>query len=544
MFGGETTDECLMLGGCTFNSDTNECISAKPEIRSTVRVCNDDKNDEDAKSIYKECMDAIDVLFGNTRECDIYTEGKIGCMNEGRDAEGLEVWKNSVQQMPETKKGCAELYYYSPDCDEDSDGKFFLASQSDEDGIGPPTYFCVDKYGHELPDSRKMDPHDTWAVDCEKYRAVNKAFQCPNAITLTTSGGVVIVNADNDAEDCSVTCNTDADCRGEDWCCYNGCGYKCKLPIQPLSGCMGVPGDEFQQVISAGEWDGCPPGLGGDDCSSIVEESHGAQIRLECKDGFDVIPFETSVQDIELRCHHGHWQTMDGGLDFVESLVCDKACDPYVINGESTIDGINLRSWDFEVAGNGGHRHGDSLTLSCPPEYGVVAGSDDARRYSVEEMTCEEGTWKNAAGGPQTIECSVCYDKYEFEWRDDRDNACLYYATRPMECNDETLMEDGSGKTRGEDARENCRVSCRSCKAAEDEYKNHNTRKSLTHRLWMKKTWKRIRVHVPVEYTRTITHQVETSVIVQLPMNEVCTDGSGSNIRKPEDGCPPGYTAM
>lgn len=516
---GDKTDECLALGGCTYDSETDECISAKPEIKSTVRLCIDDANDADARSAYKICMDNIDEEFGHS---------KVG---EGRDADGNEIWQNTV-----ANGGCAELYYYEPSCEIEGDGKFFAASQADEDGIGAATYFCVDKYGHEIPDTRKGRPLDEFKIDCEKQRDFHNGLQCPNAMTLTTKGGFVIVNEMNDAKDCSVTCNTDGDCAGEGhWCCFNGCGYSCHAPVKPLSGCHGVPGDEFQTVLPAGKWEKeCPPGKGGDDCSRVVEEDHGSQILLACKDGFDVVPIETAVQDIALKCRHGHWETMSGDRDFVDDLVCDKACDPYVIDGDSAIDGRALRERDFHVEGHG-FVHGSTVELSCPYEYGVVAGTKKVRAESSEQMTCKQGTWGNAEGNPQSIECSVCYDKYDFEWRDDRDNACLYYATRPMECNDNP------------DAVDNCRVSCRSCLQAEESFKHKNTIQNLDLVPEEKKSnWERIRTRVQVEKTRTTYKSVNTVVTSYLPASEVCTHKLQikPNIRMPADGCPPGFTPM
>lgn len=518
--GGDITNECLALSGCTYDSTTDKCISAKPEIKSTERVCVDDANDERAKIAYKACMDGIDEVHGNARA------------GLGLDVDGFEIWKNTV-----ANGGCADLYYYKPACDVDSNGKFFEASQADVDSIGPDTYFCVDKYGHEIPDTRKESPLEEEHIDCEKFRQMHKGFQCPNAITLTSRGGIVMVNDMNNVDDCDVHCTTDSDCAGEDWCCYNGCGYKCQLPIRPLSGCRGAPGNEFQKVIPAGEWQnkwGCPVGKGGEDCSRVVEEDHGAQLLLVCDDGFDVIPVDTAAQDLALQCKHGHWEDKSGGRDFVDSLVCDKACSPFKMGGKSTIDGRELRERDFHVAGHE-HVHGSTVEISCPEEYGVVAGTPNVRTNSREQMTCKQGTWFNADGDSHSIECSVCYDKYEFEWRDERDNSCLYYATRPMECN------DNAG------AVENCRVSCRSCLQAEDNFKNKDLIKDLDDVPDEKRSnWHRIKTKVQVEKKRTTYKSVNTVVTKYLPISQVCTDGAGHNIAKEEgsDECPQGYHSM
>jgi len=56
--------------------------------------------------------------------------------------------------------------------------------------------------------------------------------------------------------------------------------------------------------------------------------------------------------------------------------------------------------------------------------------------------------------------------------------------------------------------------------------------------------WKKVMKMVPITRTRTVQKEVTVDVTVELPMSEVCTDGQGSNIRKPETGCPPGYSSM
>lgn len=524
IYGGVTTDSCLALGGCTFDStateDDKKCISASPEIKSTVRLCLDDFSDTESIASYAACCEAA-------------------------EAAGVDIRKSDVEG------GCKEYYFYTPECAVEGEGRFFAATQADQDGIGMDGYFCVDENGHELPDSRKETDLKIWNVDCDKMRKESVGMQCPNAITLTTKGGVVIVNDDNDAEDCTVTCNTDVDCAGEDWCCFNGCGYSCQLPIKPMSGCADVPGDGLTQGVS-------PVGD-----ATEIGSTHGVQIMLTCAEGFDVVdepagddvdfrdPWtvpapedlqpegtKADVQEVKLECKHGHWQSMDGDRDINPLLDCNKQCGPYRVEGISLLDKRALRERDFVVKGDPltqerHHYHTAKVTIECPTGYGVVVGEERAKESGYEVMFCNEGNWENQFDTKRSMECSVCYDAYEHEWRDAKGNACLYYKSRPMECN------------ANQGAIDNCRVSCRSCMQAEELFKVKNTVESLFDvPAENRKNWNRVGMWVPVEKTRVEKQEVQVMVTVQLTMDQVCTDGAGTNMRKPEAGCPDGFTPM
>merc|ERR1712196_617587 len=106
------------------------------------------------------------------------------------------------------------------------------------------------------------------------------------------------------------------------------------------------------------------------------------------------------------------------------------------------------------------HYHSAKVTVSYPEGYGVVIGEERSKETGYEVLYCNEGTWENQFGltkytetGPMTMECSVCYDAYAHEWTDEKGNTCLYYKSRPMECNE------------NQGAIDNCRVSCRSCRS-------------------------------------------------------------------------------
>merc|ERR1712096_523583 len=82
---------------------------------------------------------------------------------------------------------------------------------------------------------------------------------------------------------------------------------------------------------------------------------------------------------------------------------------------------------------------------------------------------------------------------------------------------------------------DNCRVSCRSCKQAEDEYKVRNTRENLEG-VTKFENWKRVWDKVKVTKTAPVTKTITVSVMTPYPMSEVCTsiDGQGNNIKKPD----------
>jgi len=344
------------------------------------------------------------------------------------------------------------------------------------------------------------------------------------------------------------------------------------LPIKPMSGCAAVPGDGMTQGVR---------GIAG----AEIGTEHGVEIMLTCAEGFDAVnepapvctcpegmdvcdeaerihkcknvdfrdpagptpppsqpPLQpegklAAVQEVKLQCKHGHWETMDGDRNVEETLSCNKACPPYFVEGISLLDKRALRERDFIVSGDPitkerHHYHSAKVTVSCPEGYGVVIGEERSKETGYEVLYCNEGTWENQFGltkytetGPMTMECSVCYDAYAHEWTDEKGNTCLYYKSRPMECNE------------NQGAIDNCRVSCRSCMQAEELYKVKNTVDNLFDiPVENRGNWNRVREWVPVQKHRIDKVPTNVKVTVQLTMDQVCTDGLGNNIRKNEDG--------
>jgi len=384
----------------------------------------------------------------------------------------------------------------------------YMANQYDEDKLGFDGYFCVDADGHEIPDTRKMRPVELFDISCDIQRKKNDGMQCPNAVTLSTRGGLAVVNKKRGNKKCdsAVTCNSDTDCKGEKWCCFNGCGYQCKLPVKPLSGCAALPGTKNKQVAEQ-KWQ-----IVNDSGAGTGEKRrHGIKIMVKCGKNFAQIPSkagEMPVQQMELVCEHGEWahcpsredQDCVKGEAMEKLLTCSKDCEPFqlvdtqvnVIEGgksksitipatvESSRSGKDLysetkplRQRDFVETARSGfeavvgdadklRHHTATRTISCPTGYGAVqhqkflglgrfkAVKKDPRsmhivRHGYETLECKEGNWT-----PRRLECSICYDAYEWQWRDMKGNSCAFYRSRPLECHNTVSQVISEGASTGE----------------------------------------------------------------------------------------------
>jgi len=438
--------------------------------------------------------------------------------------------------------GCSELYYYEPECVEEDLTKY---KSSQHDTIGQ--YFCVDEHGHEIPDTRKAKPLDSLDVqiDCDKERVKHVGYQCPNAMTLTTKGGVVSVNTNNDALDCTNHCNTDQDCThlgsGDDhWCCFNGCAYTCKKPVLPFSGCAAIPTNHAGQIVhEAGDRDAL--------LEKGAHREHKMQIEVSCESGWDVIPLD-GPQSVVLDCHHGNWEICDNPDDKWDcspefKLECQEQCDPFDIHATeiSIIDEMKMRERDFVIEGEGDH-YSATRKITCAEGYGIVAGDESAKRDGYEILTCSAGKqWLNYEEGHRSIECSVCYDN--MEWRDENGNNCDYYKSRVMEC----FGEDPNAETPAED---NCRVACRSCLSAEKKYGKKERRPNLKNvQPGNFKKWHKMREKVSRDATRIEYHTVVVQVTNLYPVTEVCQVDGGEpyhGTKNQEGGfdCPNGGSLM
>jgi len=440
-YGGTDVKTCVGFAGCTMDY-------AKPEYPDGI--CQSSETDF-SKFIEPE-------VTCEERLAEAEEAGGIGALSasNGADAEFL--------------------ITYTPLCDENGEWE---AEQSDPES---EYFWCVDENGHEIPDTRaKERAFKSRLINCKKERKKHAGHQCPNAVTLSTGNGEVMINDHPDVGNCDMRCNTDKDCRGEgEWCCYNGCGYSCQMSIIPKADCEHL-------VLAEGLWasnyqEGVPTTEGGG-------HEHGIKVTVDCEPGW------SGTDPVEIECKHGHWNEY--------AMECFKDCPPYEVQ--------NARSRDYQISGGGtgagrdealkeagvevgegeqgqgngkrvlrtGGHHGDHVKLACQKGYGAVLGSPDAMRFYKEKLECINGAWEE-----RTLECSACFDApvagphawwigISDEWgplpdfmskqKDDEGNPltipvqkkhsfdCLYFSSRPLKCSED----------RG--ARENCRISCRTC---------------------------------------------------------------------------------
>lgn len=411
--------------------------------------------------------------------------------------EGGKMVKKANTRLGTNKDGCRELYSYKARCvmNGGKPTEEYAPYQADEDKLGFDGYFCVDKDGHEIPDTRKKRPVELFDINCVIQRQKHEGQQCPNAVTLTTRGGGVVVNKRNGKKrDCVVHCNSDTDCtKGNKWCCYNGCGYKCMTPLkEPLAGCQQPPGAD---LIEARRWVLVTP----KGKAHNGKGRHGISLTAKCNSApstgpsFTQVPTKKTgpnpIQSLELKCQHGSWVHCPPGQDcireneFKKLLQCKQDCPLFILATE-TVNGVQLtrtvqparsgkdlyqdtreaRARDILVSKRTGFKssagdvnwlrhHGATRTITCPPGYGAVqhaaylgksklksekrvksAASLSIVRHGYEVLTCgkpQEGVWQM-----RTLECSVCYDAYEWQWRDKKGNSCAYYRSRPLKCHD------------------------------------------------------------------------------------------------------------
>ncbi|XP_026818119.1 papilin isoform X3 [Rhopalosiphum maidis] len=128
---------------------------------------------------------------------DICEAGKLRCKQLSEEATrcpyGLEHWVNAV--------GCEDCRCYNP-----------CLPGPDQKSVCPADYQCiVDVITSDNGDSK-------YKATC---RPVFKPGECPQLAVYQS--------------DCAEQCRTDADCVGDDKCCYNGCGTFCLRPQQSTS---------------------------------------------------------------------------------------------------------------------------------------------------------------------------------------------------------------------------------------------------------------------------------------------------------------------
>jgi len=385
-YGGTEAKQCIAYSGCTFSYDEKkdgECISAADPADFEVAVIT--------------CQEALDKAMDAAGE-GASPDYLPACSDAGE-------WESEQADTKEViYKGLTWKKGDTPEMDS--------------------MKWCVDHEGHEIPNTRNFaKDFKHLLINCAKERKKHEGMQCPNAVTLNTGNGQVMLNDHEDVGNCEITCNTDTDCRGEQWCCYNGCGYSCQKPIVPKADCKHL-------VLETGV-----------DASNF-DVTHDSAVTISCAGGF------FGSDPVDITCKHGSWD------DF--TMDCKKDCPQYRIQ-----DG---RDRDYEIKGKGYH-HGDKRKIKCVNGYGAVAGSPDAIRFYKESLTCINGAWEN-----RSLECSSCFDAPNDGphawWTGIQEGTsrnesfdCQFFASRPLKC------------AEFKDAQLNCRISCRTCEQMLMKYK-------------------------------------------------------------------------
>jgi len=509
---GNVWDECVANSGCTYTAERG-CHSSAKEPIVTVHNCATQASDEDGSIVaFEKCLADSEAAQKSAEE--IFVAG-----DDFETVKDLPTYRAFLKQGT----GCMKLYTYKPKCI--ADGAKFAPMQKDGiphvsgDDERRGQYFCVDEDGHEIPNTRKQEPLDTpgASIDCDHFRKKHDGYQCPNAMVLSSSGGVVKVNKANDALDCRADCNNDVDCGTGGWCCFNGCAYTCQTPVKPFTGCANPPVHEVGQTLNA--------------VSSEFE--HEMQVVASCENGFSVAQNKGLPDSVTLTCSHGRWLTGFGEESF--DLDCEKQCDVFNIEktGESEIDGMNMNRNDFVIEGDENF-FGSERKITCVDNYGVVAGSESVLKTGSDLLECGAGgEWREKfTGNKRSIECSVCFDNAD--WRDAQQNNCQHYQSRPAECLKGEIGTAG-GWTSLTPAQKNCRVACRTCRAAEAQFGVKETRSvEPTENI---DNWKKISVKVIKTLSKTENAIKMVTVTKHLPLSQACQkEGSPTLEATQEDG--------
>jgi len=402
---GEGPSTCIQHSGCCYDGRIGICHSCDAH--------SDEWCGTYGGSEVKTCVGYSGCTFDFTQN-----DGQGACVsNSDPDAINDEI---TCEEALTTAIDAGDDAEYMPICTDN--GEWEEVQSDDESG----KKWCVDENGHEIPDTRRAAKQfDADNTNCDKERKKNAGMQCPNAVTLAVGNGEVMINDNPDVGNCDITCNTDQDCRGAEWCCYNGCGYSCQIAIKPKADCEHL---QLDASLSA---------------SDLESNAHGTEVTVSCAAGY------FGSDSVAIECKHGDWSEYN--------MDCLKDCENYSVPAPG-------RMRDYEISGNGLH-HNSKRKVKCVHGYGAIEGSADAMRFYKETVLCINGAWEE-----QSLVCSSCFDKDSVgpnAWWVGQDEGtergdsfdCTYFASRPLKCADEPS------------ARENCRISCRSCEEALLKYK-------------------------------------------------------------------------
>jgi len=541
---GKEWDECVANSGCTWSAGEDgaegKCHRSSDKTLVTEHSCAAQLADKDARlPAFNACLD-MSVANQEAAEATFVTSDTY---ETKRDLPNYRAFLNNPSECSFEKGsdqrtiangccyadegcGCMELYTYAPECTE---GNVFAASQQDSiphvNGKDKGQYFCVDKQGHEIPNTRKQEPLNTpgATIDCNHFRDMHSGYQCPNAMVLSSSGGVVQVNKANNALDCRQDCVNDKDCGDSGWCCFNGCAYTCQKPVKPFTGCADPPVQGPSKTLAAVGEDSCVIGDGG------CKGSHEMEVIASCAEGYSVAQNKGLPESVLLTCSHGRWLTGFGEENF--ELDCEKQCDPFDIEdvgSPSIIDDLVMNRDDFVIEGDENF-FGSKRVITCVYNYGVVAGSESVLKTGADVLECgAKGLWgEKFTGNKRSIECSVCFDASTAAWTDGNGNNCQHYQSRPAECLKGEIGDGGTsaGWLALTPAQKNCRVACRTCRAAEAKFGVKDTRTADDipgANETNFKNWKKISVKVIRTKYKDVSETKFVTVTKHLPLSQAC----------------------
>merc|ERR1740130_1230705 len=472
-YGGEDVKTCVGFAGCTMDYD-------KPEY---------------PKGICQSSADPADFI-----EPEITCEERMEEAKADADGDGYEgIGALSASNGADAKM----LIQYMPICDENGEWE----PQQNEVDADNNYYWCVDENGHEIPDSRaKEKAFLSRLINCAKERKKHAGHQCPNAVTLSIGNGEVMINDHPDVGNCDMRCNTDKDCRGEgEWCCYNGCGYSCQMSIIPKASCETIVLDEGLQAANF---------------EAEIPNEHGTLVEIACADGW------SGTDPVEIECKHGSWN------DY--SMECFKDCEPFeVVNArardyeikgggtahhgdhrkvmcargygavEGSPDAMRFYKEKLEcINGAWGERSLECSSCFDAPQDGPKGwwlGKNDRKmpvpRGGVKIMTTIDDKGTDDKSDDEKVpysetECAMAEGPFgparftpEVKAQEQDDGShmidgvwkilqmqqcklklghafdCLYYSSRPLKCSE------------SKEARDYCRISCRTCEQAQMKYK-------------------------------------------------------------------------
>jgi len=172
-YGGSDALTCVGFSGCTMSypdgpDELGLCVSnSDPDVIEDNITC-------------EEQMVRVDECVKLGGEVDYNVDGKSDDRN-----------KDTVITVDD----CDD----PPECDDN--GEYF-PEQTTVDGF----IYCVSEQGHTIPDTKaKEAAFKSRLTNCRKEQKKHKGMQCPNAVTLATGNGEVMINDHPDVGNCDMT---------------------------------------------------------------------------------------------------------------------------------------------------------------------------------------------------------------------------------------------------------------------------------------------------------------------------------------------------